>query len=100
MNNNTRSSNTTTATTSMDENIPNISILPALGTHMPMTQPQIKTMFGDALATKHPSPFLVHDWRNDVVTIGSAPEEMVCCASFYYSILYFTIIMSFHFIIL
>ena len=57
---------------------PQIEILPALGTHAPMSQVQIKTMFGDELAAKDPSPFLVHDWRNDVVTIGHAPKEMVC----------------------
>jgi len=56
---------------------PNISILPALGTHAPMTQVQIRKMFGDELANIRPSPFRVHDWRNDVVTIGHAPSEMV-----------------------
>jgi nickel-dependent lactate racemase len=38
-------------------------------------------MFGDKLASKDPSPFLVHDWRNDVVTIGEAPAEMVKAAT-------------------
>jgi nickel-dependent lactate racemase len=57
--------------------IPSVQILPALGTHAPMTQSQIKNMFGAELAAKDPSPFLVHDWRNDVVTIGHAPKEMV-----------------------
>jgi len=56
---------------------PTISILPALGTHAPMTDVQIRKMFGDELADKRPSPFMVHDWRNDVVTIGHAPKEMV-----------------------
>ena len=58
-------------------NTPDIQILPALGTHAPMTEEQIKTMYGEKLAQKDPSPFLVHDWRNDVVTIGHAPKEMV-----------------------
>ena len=58
---------------------PIITILPALGTHAPMTEAQIRSMFGDELADKkHPcSPFVVHDWRNDVVTIGHAPADMV-----------------------
>ena len=42
-----------------------------------MTEEQIKNMFGEKLAGKEPNPFLVHDWRNDVVTIGHAPKEMV-----------------------
>lgn len=56
---------------------PDIHILPALGTHAPMTQEQIKSMFGESLASKEPNPFLIHDWRNDVVTIGKVPAEMV-----------------------
>lgn len=60
-----------------DYSVPNIQILPALGTHAPMTETEIRKMFGDSLADKNPSPFLVHDWRNDVVTIGEAPSEMV-----------------------
>lgn len=58
-------------------NRPNIQILPALGTHAPMTKTQISSMFGEQLGAKDPSPFLVHDWRNDVVTIGHVPNKMV-----------------------
>lgn len=60
---------------------PNITILPALGTHAPMTHEQIKTMFGEDLATKNPNPFVVHDWRKDVVTIGHAPADMIKAAT-------------------
>ncbi len=56
---------------------PDITILPALGTHFPMTKEQIQNMFGENLAKKEPSPFLVHDWRKDVETIGHAPASMV-----------------------
>ena len=56
---------------------PNIKVIPALGTHAKMTQSQIELMFGSNLANKKDSPFVVHDWRNDVVTIGYAPKEMV-----------------------
>jgi hypothetical protein len=56
---------------------PSISILPALGTHAPMTPTQIESMYGRQLKEKEPSPFMVHDWRNDVVTIGHVPNAMV-----------------------
>ncbi|MCU0363979.1 MAG: lactate racemase domain-containing protein, partial [Bacteroidales bacterium] len=44
-------------------------ILPALGTHAPMTDHQISEMFPDV---PH-SLFRIHDWRNDVVTAGTVP---------------------------
>jgi len=48
-------------------------ILPALGTHTPMTDSQISHMFG-----KTPrNLFRNHDWRNDVVTLGTVPAEFV-----------------------
>jgi nickel-dependent lactate racemase len=58
-----------------------LEILPALGTHAPMTPEQINVMFGEELGSLEPSPFLVHDWRNDVETIGHAPNEMVRTAT-------------------
>jgi len=48
-------------------------VMPALGTHSPMTLEQIKTMFGHVPADK----FRVHDWRHDVRTIGTIPSEYV-----------------------
>lgn len=48
-------------------------ILPALGTHTPMTDSQISTMFG----TTPRNLFRVHDWRHDVVTLGMVPGEYV-----------------------
>jgi len=48
-------------------------ILPALGTHSPMTKDQISGMFGDI----PDSLFRNHDWRNDVVTLGEVPAEYV-----------------------
>ena len=48
-------------------------ILPALGTHAPMTTQELGRMFKDV-----PSDlFRVHDWRNDVVTIGTVPEKFI-----------------------
>lgn len=46
-------------------------ILPALGTHTGMTAVQIKTMFSDIPQNL----FRVHDWRNDIVTLGEVPAE-------------------------
>ncbi|MBN1377651.1 MAG: DUF2088 domain-containing protein [Gammaproteobacteria bacterium] len=48
-------------------------ILPALGTHTPMTEDQISHMFGDTPRDL----FRDHDWRNDVVTLGTVPAEFV-----------------------
>ena len=48
-------------------------VMPALGTHSPMTPEQIKTMFGHTPAAL----FRVHDWRNDVVTVGTVPASYV-----------------------
>jgi nickel-dependent lactate racemase len=48
-------------------------VLPALGTHSPMTVHQIQDMFGHLPA----SLIREHDWRNDVVTVGIVPAEFV-----------------------
>ncbi|MEF8810852.1 MAG: lactate racemase domain-containing protein [Bacteroidales bacterium] len=48
-------------------------ILPALGTHAPMTEEQIHKMYGDLPRDL----FRVHDWRNDIVTLGEVPAEFV-----------------------
>ncbi len=48
-------------------------ILPALGTHAPMTAKDLQLMFGDVPREL----FRVHDWRNDVVTAGVVPGEFV-----------------------
>lgn len=48
-------------------------IMPALGTHTAMTEEQMDVMFGHV---PH-DLFRVHDWRNDVVTVGQVPAEYV-----------------------
>ena len=48
-------------------------ILPALGTHAPMSDSEIVRMFGDVPRNL----FRVHDWRNDVVTMGTIPSEYI-----------------------
>ena len=50
-----------------------VDVLPALGTHAPMTAEQIDDMYGDIPKEK----FLVHDWRNDVVKLGEVPGDYI-----------------------
>ncbi len=47
--------------------------LPALGTHTPMSEGQIREMFGEMPLEL----FKPHDWRNDVMTLGAVPPEYV-----------------------
>jgi nickel-dependent lactate racemase len=48
-------------------------ILPALGTHSPMTDFQLSEMYKGVPK----SLFRVHDWRNDVITAGIVPASFV-----------------------
>jgi len=48
-------------------------ILPALGTHAPMTEQQIDEMFPGVPGEL----FRIHDWRKDVVTVGTVPGEYI-----------------------
>ena len=50
-----------------------VDVLPALGTHKAMTDHEIATMFGKT--PRH--LFRVHDWRNDIVTLGEVPGEFM-----------------------
>ncbi|MBQ5953840.1 MAG: DUF2088 domain-containing protein [Lachnospiraceae bacterium] len=50
-----------------------VDILPALGTHVPVSEKQREIMFGDIPAAR----FFVHDWRHDVVRLGEVPAEYV-----------------------
>ena len=52
-------------------------IRPCLGTHAPVSEAQREKMFGSIPADL----FRVHDWREDVVTIGEVPEALVKEAS-------------------
>ena len=51
-----------------------MDIMPALGTHAPMGEKELSLMFGDKIPR---SLFKVHDWRNDVVTMGTASSEFL-----------------------
>lgn len=48
-------------------------ILPALGTHFPMTENEIHSMFGGIQKSR----FHVHNWREDVVTLGEVPGDFL-----------------------
>src|SRR5690606_26985465 len=48
-------------------------VLPAIGTHFPMSDCEIETMFGGVPRDL----FRVHDWRTGVVTLGEVPAEFV-----------------------
>jgi len=48
-------------------------ILPALGTHAPMSDHELSEMFKDVPKEL----FRIHDWRRDVVTVGTVPGEFV-----------------------
>ena len=48
----------------------NVDILPALGTHVPVTKEEAAVMFGDVPFDK----FIPHNWRRDVVKIGEVPS--------------------------
>ena len=50
-----------------------VDILPALGTHVPVTESQWVKMFGDIPYEK----MLVHNWRTDVVKLGEVPADYV-----------------------
>ena len=50
-----------------------VDILPALGTHVPVTDEEIDIMFGDIPHDK----FIPHNWRTDVVKLGEVPAEYV-----------------------
>jgi nickel-dependent lactate racemase len=48
-------------------------ILPALGTHFPMSQCEIDEMFGSKLS----GLIREHNWRNDIVKLGDVPEGFI-----------------------
>ena len=50
-----------------------VDILPALGTHVAVTESQWNAMFGDIPYEK----MLVHNWRTDVIKLGEVPTDFV-----------------------
>jgi nickel-dependent lactate racemase len=51
-----------------------IDIMPALGTHEPMTETECRMFFGESIPMDR---FIAHNWRSDVVKIGEVPGEYV-----------------------
>ncbi|MBT9153324.1 MAG: hypothetical protein DDT35_01556 [Firmicutes bacterium] len=50
-----------------------VDIMPALGTHTPMSTAEIRKMYGDLSLDR----FLVHDWRQDTVNVGEVAASFV-----------------------
>ncbi len=50
-----------------------VKVLPALGTHVPLTSAECERMFPDVPR----SLFLVHDWRNDVVELARIDRRWI-----------------------
>jgi nickel-dependent lactate racemase len=48
-------------------------ILPALGTHAPMSEKELTDMYGDVPKKL----FRVHDWRKDLITLGEVPGSYI-----------------------
>ena len=51
-----------------------VDIMPALGTHRPVTKEESEIFFGKDIPYEK---IIVHNWRNDVVKIGEVPREFV-----------------------
>ena len=49
------------------------AVLPALGTHAPMSPEQVRRMFGDVPQEL----FRIHNWRMDVETLGEVPGDFI-----------------------
>ena len=50
-----------------------VDVLPALGTHVPVTEAEAADMFGDIPFEK----FIPHNWRTDVVHLGDVPASFL-----------------------
>lgn len=51
-----------------------VDILPALGTHEPMSKEECREMFGEGIPMES---IIDHKWRTDVVKLGEVPAEYV-----------------------
>ena len=50
-----------------------VDVLPALGSHVPVSESQWRTMFGAIPYEK----MLIHNWRTDVMKLGEVPADVV-----------------------
>lgn len=51
-----------------------VDIMPTLGTHMPMTENELRAMFGSDVPL---DSFKVHDWRHDIDCLGEVDGTLV-----------------------
>lgn len=51
-----------------------VDVMPALGTHVPMTREECETFFCGVVPYEK---LIVHNWRRDVIKIGEVPAEFV-----------------------
>ncbi|HUJ10814.1 MAG TPA: lactate racemase domain-containing protein [Verrucomicrobiae bacterium] len=51
-----------------------VDIMPTLGTHTPMTEKQLRMMFGDRIPLAR---FKVHDWRKGIKRVGDVPGALL-----------------------
>ena len=51
-----------------------VDIMPALGTHEPMTREEFTAFFGSGVPFER---MIVHNWRTDVVKLGEVPADFV-----------------------
>ncbi len=58
----------------MLKDICDVDVMPALGTHVPMTEEECHTFFEGVVPFEK---LIVHKWREDVVKIGEVPAEFV-----------------------
>ena len=47
-----------------------VKVLPALGTHLPMTEEQLREMFGDSIPM---DAYIAHDFRTSIEVVGTVP---------------------------
>lgn len=51
-----------------------VKVLPALGTHVPMTREELLRMFGSTIPMQ---AYLVHDFRKSITQVGAVPAEVM-----------------------
>ncbi len=51
-----------------------VDIMPTIGTHYPMTEAEIREMFGPDIPLRC---FKVHDWKNDIKDVGEVSGEKI-----------------------
>lgn len=51
-----------------------VDLLPAIGTHVPMSEAEIRRMFGPDIPLDR---FLVHDWRSGLTRLGEVPASEI-----------------------